>query len=374
MSPSAIPTIDRIEVRVVRVPRHAHNRVTHAYGTTPDAHYALVTVEAGGIAGHGEAPTEIWWTGEDAASVRWAIETHLAPALIGTDGGIRTAVQRMDRALHGNPYAKAAIQMALWDVLGKRAGLPLYQLLGGATAEPVPIKYGIGWGEEAHVRDEIARGRELGFRYFKLKVGQELPRDLARATAAVEALRDGEQLGVDANAGWSEAVAIRALRPLEELGIAFLEQPVARDQPAAMSAMTRRSSIPVMAHEMLGEVAAAPALAAARVAHLWSLTPSMHGGIVQTVDMLAIARAHAIPCLFGSTFELGVASAHMLHLGAAFEQIRTCPVPSDVPAQLYVQRDVIAERFELRDGCLRAPDGPGLGVTLDEEFVAACTV
>jgi muconate cycloisomerase len=369
---AVLPRIERIDVRVVRVPRHEHNRVTHAYGTTPDAHYALVEVLAEGLVGLGEAPTEIWWTGEDAESVRWAIETHLAPALIGADIGIRDAVRRMDRAMHGNPYAKAAIQMALWDLLGKRADLPLYALLGGSGPEPVPVKYGVGWGDPGHVREEIAHGRELGFRFFKLKVGQALERDLLRTRAAVDALRDGEAIGVDANAGWTLATAIRALRPLEELGIAFLEQPVARDVPEAMAEVARRSAIPVMIHEGLGPVAQAPRIAQLGAAHLWSLTPSMHGGIVQTGEMLAIAGAYSLPCLFGSTFELGVATAHMLHLGAAYAAIRECPVPSDLPGPLYVERDIVARPIVVADGFAHVPDGPGLGVELDEDFVAAC--
>lgn len=367
-----LPRIDRIDVRIVRVPRTEHNRVTHAYGTTPDAHYALVEVHADGLVGLGEAPTEIWWTGEDAASVRWAIETHLAPALVGQSWGIRDAARRMDRAMYGSPYAKSAIQMALWDLLGRQTGLPMYALLGGSRPEPVPVKYGIGWGDVDRVRDEIAHGRSLGFGFFKLKVGQELTSDLERVAAAVGALREGESIGVDANAGWTVPVALRALAPLQEMGVAFLEQPVSATVPRAMAEIAHRSAIPVMIHEGLMSLAQAPEIAALRAAHLWSLTPSTHGGVVQTCDMLAIAAAHDVPCLFGSTFELGVATAHMLHLGAAFPTIRTCPVPSDLPGPLYVARDIIAEPIVVADGFAHVPDGPGLGVELDEAFVAEC--
>ncbi len=369
---SAVPVIERIDAYAVRVPRSDANRVSHSYGTTPDAHYVLVEVHAGGHVGVGEAPTEIWWTGEDARSVQAAVEDHLAPALVGTTAGIRAAVAAMDAALFGHPYAKAAIQMALWDLLGRHANVPLYRLLGGDAPHPTPAKYGIGYGGVEHVREGIAKGRELGFGVFKLKVGQALDADIARVTAAREAMRDGEQLGVDANGGWSLPVAIRALAPLDALGIAFLEQPVARDRPADLAEITRRSSIPVMAHEMLTTPAAAVSLAAQRVAHLWALTPSMHGGIVQTLDMLAIARAYGIPCLFGSTFELGVATAHLLHLGAAFPEIRDCPVPSDVAGPLYLARDVIVEPLAVQDGVVAVPNGPGLGVELDREFVRAC--
>ena len=78
-----------------------------------------------GLVGIGEAPAELWWTGEDAVSVRNAVERHLAPALIGAEVGVRAAVARMDSAMAANFYAKAAIEMALWDLLGRAAGLPL---------------------------------------------------------------------------------------------------------------------------------------------------------------------------------------------------------------------------------------------------------
>jgi muconate cycloisomerase len=130
--------------------------------------------------------------------------------------------------------------------------------------------------------------------------------------------------------------------------------------------------VPVRAHGSLGTRQDAARLAALRTARLWALTPSIHGGILQTLDMLAIARTYAIPCLLGSTFELGIASAHMLHLGAAFAEIRDCPVPSDILGPLYVERDIITRPLVLRDGCVEVPPGPGLGVEPDWEFIAAC--
>jgi L-alanine-DL-glutamate epimerase-like enolase superfamily enzyme len=366
------PPIERIAVHVVRVPRTSHNRVTHAYGTTPDAHYALVEIEAGGAVGVGEAPTEIWWTGEDAPSVRAAIEHHLAPALLGTPAAVGDALVRMDRALFGNPYAKAAVQMALWDLLGRRTALPLHELLGAAVPHATPIKYDIGWGTVDNAREGVVGGRERGLHYFKLKVGRDLRSDLERTAAAIGELEPGESLGVDVNGGWSLAQAVRAVPELERLGVAFLEQPVRRDQPEALAEVARRTSVPVMVHEALVTSQDALRLAALGAAHLWALTPSIHGGILQTLDILAIARAHAIPCLLGSTFELGIASAHMLHLGAAFAEIRECPVPSDILGPLYVERDIITEPLVLRDGRVQVPSGPGLGVEPDWEYIAAC--
>src|SRR5262249_33324756 len=154
---------------------------------------------------------------------------------------------RMDAAVVGHPYAKAAVEIALWDLLGRACGHPLHVLLGGGGDGDLrtPVKYVIGIGDEARLREEGEDGRELGFRQFKTKVGMALRDDLARVEVLRGALREGETLGVDANAGWSPVVALQALAPLEALGVSFLEQPVSPALPEAMAALTARSTIPI---------------------------------------------------------------------------------------------------------------------------------
>jgi L-alanine-DL-glutamate epimerase-like enolase superfamily enzyme len=364
-----LPPIERIEAFRVRVPRIDARRVTHAYGTTPDAEYALVRVHAGGLVGLGEAPPEIWWTGEDSASVVAVCEGRLAPALAGRSIGIRDAAARMDRALAGNPYAKAAVEMALWDLLGKVAGLPLWALLGGAGPEAVETKYGMGWCRPDEVADHVEAGRAVGIRVFKLKVGRALEDDLAAAGALAGELRDGERFGVDANGGWTLPTAIAALAPLADLGAAFLEQPVAARFPHHLRELTRRSRVPVLAHESVFSAADGLAAATSGLAHLWALTPPTHGGILATLDLLGIARAAGIPCLLGSTFELGVATAMLVHLAAATPELRAAPVPSDIAGPLYLDRDVVTRPHRIADGRLVPPAGAGLGVELDEDAV-----
>ena len=136
--------VETVTVTEVAVPRTERNRISTSYATLPNAHHALVEVGAGGLTGVGEAPAERWWTGEDAASVRNAVERYLAPAVVGRPLAIRAAGHAMNRALAANRYAKAAIEMALWDLLGKAAGLPLATLLGGDPCRPTPVKYVIG--------------------------------------------------------------------------------------------------------------------------------------------------------------------------------------------------------------------------------------
>jgi L-alanine-DL-glutamate epimerase-like enolase superfamily enzyme len=366
---AAWPAIEAIEVREVCVPREAHNRITTTYGTLPDAHFALVFVTAGGLTGVGEAATERWWTGEDAASVRHAVEDFIAPELVGRRLGIRQALQVMDAATVLHPYAKAAVEIALWDLLGKITGQPLYVLLGGGDPSPVPIKYVIGMGSDEHLREEVAFGRAAGFSYFKTKVGTVLADDVHRCEVLMEELRPGEQLGVDAQAGWSPVTALAALPRLAELGISFLEQPVSPALPEVMADLTARSQMPIVAHESMFTVRDGAAAFRRPVAHIWALTPSTHGGIVPTLDLLSLARAAGVPCLLGSNIELGVSTAMMLQLAAAFDEIRACPVPSDIVGPLYHGDDIVTRQPQIAGGCIHVPDGPGLGVEIDWERV-----
>jgi muconate cycloisomerase len=363
--------VETVTVTEVSVPRTERNRISTSYATLPNAHHALVEVGAGGLTGVGEAPAERWWTGEDAASVRNAVERYLAPAVVGKPVAIRDAGHAMNRALAANRYAKAAVEMALWDLLGKAAGLPLATLLGGDPSRPTPVKYVIGTRPPVAAVAELRAGRSLGFGTFKVKVGGRLEDDLARVGALAGELGPGERLGVDANGGWPHAVALTALRPLEELGIAFLEQPVPRRDARGLADLTRRSAVPIVAHESLATHRDALDAATGGLAHVWALTPSTHGGLATTIDLLGIARAAGISCLLGSTVELGVASAMLAHLGAAYPEIHASPIPSDVIGPLYHDGDVVTAPPVIRDGAVHAPPGPGLGVQLDRDRIAA---
>jgi L-alanine-DL-glutamate epimerase-like enolase superfamily enzyme len=366
---AAWPAIEAIKVREVCVPGQAHNRITTTYGTVPDAHFALVFVTAGGLTGVGEAATERWWTGEDAASVRHAVEDFIAPELVGRRLGIRQALRVMDAATVLHPYAKAAVEIALWDLLGKITGQPLYVLLGGGDPSPVPIKYVIGMGSDEHLREEVAFGRSAGFSYFKTKVGTVLADDVRRCEVLMEELRPGEQLGVDAQAGWSPVTALAALPRLADLGISFLEQPVSPALPEVMADLTARSEVPIVAHESMFTIRDGAAAFRSPVAHIWALTPSTHGGIVPTLDLLSLARTAGVPCLLGSNIELGVSTAMMIQLAAAFDEIRACPVPSDIVGPMYHGDDIVTRQPQIAGGCIHVPDGPGLGVEIDWERV-----
>jgi L-alanine-DL-glutamate epimerase-like enolase superfamily enzyme len=366
MADPALPAIRAIETLEVRVPRSARNRITTSYATLPDAHHALVRVHADEFTGIGEAPAELWWTGEDATSVRNAIARYLAPPLIGAPLAPREAVRAMDAALSANAYAKAAVEMALWDLLGRILGVSVGTLLGGHGAS-VPVKYVIGIVSPERAREEASWALAEGFTVLKIKAGGPLSADLDRLAAVVDVAAGRARVGVDVNGGWDLPTAIAALPPLAELDLLFLEQPVSARHPDAMRALTARSPIPIVAHESMFTLRDAADAGARALAHVWALTPSTHGGIVPTLDMLGVARAHGIPCLLGGTVELGVATAMLAQLGSAMDTIRDCPVPSDVIGPLYHDADIVSTPLRIEEGRAFVPAGAGLGVELDED-------
>jgi L-alanine-DL-glutamate epimerase-like enolase superfamily enzyme len=357
--------IRAVDVFAARVPRIEESRITTSYATLDDAHHAVVRVTVDDVEGYGEAPTERWWTGEDLTSVHNAITRYLAPALVDGPAGPRDAIVAMERALAGNSYAKAAVEMALWDALGKMLGAPLFQLLGRSVARPLRVKYVIGMVDAAAARAEAAAAVERGFTHLKIKVGGSLDSDLERVHAAIEGAGPGVRVGVDANGGWSLQTAVAALKPLEEANVSFLEQPVSPRFPRQLAEVRRRASVPLVAHESLFTVTDALRCRDEGAADIWSVTPSTHGGLVPTARIIGIAEAAGIPCLIGSTVELGIATAFLAHVGSAFDAIADCPIPSDVIGPFYHAHDIVLERFETENGCIRAPGGPGLGIEPD---------
>src|SRR6266852_2535543 len=169
------------------------------------------------LVGLGETTVSAIWSGETSRGAVAAIEQCIAPALIGADPrDINVLRARMDDAIKFNPFTKAAVEMALWDLAGKAAGVPVYQLLGGKVRSRVPIKMMIGAFEPPQAVELAKRFLNWGVRCLKVKVGLDPTGDLARVKAVRETAGPTIPMTVDANCGWKAATARRMVRKLEE--------------------------------------------------------------------------------------------------------------------------------------------------------------
>ena len=360
--------ITRIEAIPIQVPLKAGLTTKTSHGEHVVSPYVIVRVHTDrGLEGLGEATLSPRWSGEAQHTV------HLGPQPIQLRW-IFANQRRRDEPVDGgntagtvNPFTKAAVEMALWDLAGKSAGVPVYQLLGGKARDQLPIKMVIGAFE---VSKAVALAKEFldwGVMCLKVKVGIDPEQDLQRVGAVRELAGPNIPIGIDANCGWSVPQAARMLKQLAEFQILFAEQPIPTNDPMELAALRRQSDVPIMADESVFTLNDAWQLTASRAADILSVYPGKHGGIQATVEVAHVAKAAGIDCSMGSNLELGIGTAAMLHLGTALSSISSERYPGDYIGPLYHVADMLKTPLDLGPATARVPDGPGLGIELDDD-------
>ena len=338
----------RLGVTTVTVPMRGGLEAAH--GTVSDRELIRVTLQAGdGIAGHGEAAPLPSYDGVTPADVRAALEV-CRPVLAEYPGHAPVAdvIARCGEATV-LPQALAAIDLALWDLAGRRAGEPVWRLLG-ATASPPPIAVNrtIAAADRSRAALEAAEARTDGFSTVKVKVGLG---DDAGRLAAVRAFA-GPQMAIriDANGAWEPAEAEATLRALEPVGIELCEEPV--HGRAAIAALRGTTGIPLALDETVSEPLALDPPAAAELA---CLKIARCGGISGTLAAAARAHAAGYEVYLASTLDgpLGIAAG--LHVAVLLRPGRACGLAT---LGLFAGRE---DPLAPRDGAIAVPGGPGLG-------------
>jgi L-alanine-DL-glutamate epimerase-like enolase superfamily enzyme len=352
--------------------------------------WSIVRLETDeGVVGWGEATALRDWggdfgryAGETQATVRHVIEDILAPLVRTADPfDVEATLLRFDEAIRGHVYAKAAVEMALHDVQGKIVGLPLHKLLGGAVREGVAIAHMIGiMGIEEAVEEALAAQAD-GVTALQLKGSGELSRDLALVERVRGAVGDDVVLRVDANQGYRRCgakEAIQAVSALEAAGANLVEQPT--EGLRAMAAIRKAVSVTILADESCWRPEDVLDLAAAGAADAISIYLAKAGGISRARKVAAVAEAHGFPCDVNGSLESGIGNAANVHFAVASPPVTlACVIPVSVPAGgegpafagRYYSDDLTTEPLRFVDGRLQPPDGPGLGIAVDEEKLAA---
>jgi muconate cycloisomerase len=361
--------ITRVETFLVSVPLKAGMTMKTAHGEHVMSRYVVLRISTdAGIIGLGEATVGPRWNGENATGCKAVIDEFLAPLLIGADPLDRNRIRaQIDEEIKLHPFAKAAIEMALWDIAGKWFKVPIYQLLGGAIRKKVPIKLVVGGFPPTPAANLAQRFVGEGTRHVKIKVGIEPKEDLERLRAIRKVVGPDIWLSIDGNGGWSLSTAKQMLPHLEELDIRLIEQPIPPGDPIALADLRSRTRIPIMADESAFNLTEAWTVAAAGGADVISVYPGKNGGIVPAWEIANLAKAAGLSCHMGSNLELGIATAAMLHLAAACATIDCETYPADILGPLYHQWDIIREPLQLGPPVALVPEGPGLGVELDDK-------
>ena len=338
--------------------------------------YVLVrlTDDAGRV-GLGEASVTSIWSGETQAGTIALIQSELAPLVVGADPfDVEWIGRRLERAVFGNSFARAAIESALLDLQGKTLAVPVYKLLGGkdAGAGGIRLKFVVGAVEAELAAQRAKRMVDAGWKAIKVKVGRhEHPRvDVERLRAVRAAIGPDVFLSVDANGGYTVEQAVWAAARLEKLEVALFEQPTRRGDHAAMAEVRRKSGIPIMADESVFAPQDALEVIRHGAADVLSLYPGKHGGVRATQQIAKIAEAAGVPCTIGSNLEREVATAAMAHVTVSTANLQCERFPGDLIGPLYFDASLTAQPLRYQADRLFVPETPGLGVALPQMALA----
>lgn len=347
-----------IRLEAWRVPLTLSEPYQIAYETVSRAENVFVRlVTNSDLVGYGCAAPDPGVTGEDAAGTLAALR-GVDGLLVGRDPIRRAALLEELRApLAGHPSARAAVDMALLDLLGRRAGLPAWRLLGGyREAIPTSVTLGILPPDETAARAAALVAR--GFQALKLKGGRDLERDVEAALRTREAVGERVEIRFDANQGYTADQALALVSRTRAAHLELLEQPTPRGQPAQLGAVTRGAAIPVMADESLMSLTDAFRLTSEGLVDMVNVKLMKVGGVDEALQVNAVARAAGVEVMVGCMDESALAIAAGLHFALARPNVRY----ADLDGHLDITDDPAAGCVTLDGGLLRPSPHPGLGL------------
>jgi L-alanine-DL-glutamate epimerase-like enolase superfamily enzyme len=312
-----------------------------------------------GNVGWGEAVPRERILGETTESVIAAIGL-IAIRILGEDPRrIERIAALMDEVIYHNTAAKAGIDIAIHDLLGRIWSEPLWRLLGGYRMEQIDTDFTIGIqdleGTVAEARDLVAKG----FKTLKVKVGGEPDSDVRKIKLLREALGEAIHLRVDANQGWTRQQAIKALNQMAEYGIEFAEQPIAAHDITGLAQVRRSVPIPIMADESVHQPEDAIKAIQEGAADYINIKLMKSGGFWKARQIATIAEAGGVGCMMGGMVESDLAATAAVHFAAACRNIRFRDLDMGV---LLKDKVLIEGGSELKAGYRTVPDGPGLGI------------
>ena len=331
---------------------------TIAYETVTSATNVFVRIgTSAGIRGFGCAAPDEAVTGETPDSVLTVLEAVVKPALKGADP-LRTTriLEALKGPMAGHSSALAAVDMALHDIMGKAAGLPLWRLLGGFRDRiRTSITIGI-----LPVEDTVQAAQayvEAGFRCLKIKGGRDVDEDVARVLRVREAVGKLIEIRFDANQGFSVDDTVNFVERTRTAKLEVLEQPTPAGEPADLRQVTKAVHLPVMADESLLTLRDAFRIARGGLADMVNIKLMKVGGINEAVAVNAVARAAGLEAMVGCMDESALAIAAGLHFALARPNV----VYADLDGHLDLLDDPAAGTVILKDGTLFPSARPGLG-------------
>ena len=319
-----------------------------------------------GTSGYGEAPPTAVITGDTKESIEAAIRGYIAPAIRGMDlDELPSIMEKMEKSIAKNTSAKAAVDIALYDLYGKYKKKPLFRLLGEGEPSAVKTKLEtdltISVNEtEEMVRDSV-RAAEQGFRILKVKVGKGGAKDVERIRAIRQAVGEDVRIRVDANQGWTREEAVRTICAMEDAGakIELVEQPISCHDFKGMKYVTEKVSTPILADESVFSYEDAVRIIEEHGADYLNIKLMKTGGIHEALRICDAAEKNQIKCMIGCMLESKVSVSAGAHLAAA----KGCITMADLDGPSLCRTDPYVGGPEFEGPEIRMTESYGIGIT-----------
>ena len=352
--------IESIRLAMLRVPLKTPFKTALRTVEAVEDVVVMIRTDTGHV-GYGEAPATAVITGDTHGSIIEAIRKVIAPRIIGQEVANLNRITRLVQgAMENNFSAKAAVEIALYDLWGQLYDAPLYKLLGGG--DPVvttDITISVDYIDKM-VADSVA-AVDRGFASLKIKVGKDMGVDIERVKAIHAAVEGRALLRLDANQGWTAKQAVTAMHALEDAGVhlELLEQPVRAKDIEGLKYVTERVNAPVMADESVFGPAEVIDLIKRRAADIINIKLMKTGGLSNAIRIADIASLYGVECMIGCMIESSISVAAAVHLAVAKADVIT-KVDLDGPS--LCQFDPVDGGVVFNESEISVTDAPGLGI------------
>lgn len=340
-----------------------------AYGRYDEMNYAIALVHTeDGVTGIGEAsPIDPSFYGETQSSIKVAIEEYIDPLIRGRNPlDIDKIESDIDHRINGNSCAKAAVDIALYDLAGKALGVPVHTLLGGLSREKASIALELGITRPEDMPRMIMRLLEMGAKAIKVHVGTSPQEDIKVIRAMSDAVGNSAAIRADANGHYTTAEAIEVIGKVEKCELEYFEQPVAKPNIDGLRRIKQRLDTPIAVDEGVWTPQDALEICKANVADVINIKITRVGGLNKAMKIAHIAEAAYVKCHVGCECEFGIAMAAKAHLALSLANAN-CAAAGEFTEIALLRDNIVRQTIPIRQGFIEPPNKPGLGVELDED-------
>ncbi len=313
-----------------------------------------------GKIGYGEAPPTGAVTGDTTGAIIGVIQDHIAPAIIGRDvDDFENLMIDLNNCVIKNTSAKAAVDIALWDLYGQLYSIPVYKLLGGSRSK-ITTDITISVNDPDVMAKDAINAKERGYDTLKIKVGVNPELDVERLSAVRKAVGDDLCIRIDANQAWEPKEAVRILNQMQEkdLKIELVEQPVAAHDLEGLKYVTERSYVPVLADESIFSPLDAMTVLQTRAADLINIKLMKCGGLYNALKIASAAEVFGVECMIGCMLEAKISVNAAVHLACARQVITRV----DLDGPVLCTEDPVEGGATFNEKEITVSNEPGLGV------------